>query len=235
MAATMRKWPAPIDHTFILCDPKKEPERAAYLTSWLAAQPIDPACYTMRLACYGSDLSATEAYRVYNPWQDRRPVEFQRNFNSYNLKLGEISLVLNWAAAARAAVEGGHSVVMILESDVLFSDRFLDSLDGVLKRLEGVDWDFLSLSAGANLRPRRSGSEDTRCWFPAPHYYHTRTTDAMIFKVPMLEKILNTLFPFAEVLDWELNYQLTLHKSQSLWLDPPIIRQGSGKEYPTTL
>ena len=64
---------------------------------------------------------------------------------------------------------------------------------------------------------------------------HTRTTDAMIFRVPMLEKILTTLFPFAEVLDWELNYQLTRHSSVSLWLDPPIIRQGSGKEYETTL
>ena len=67
------------------------------------------------------------------------------------------------------------------------------------------------------------------------HYYHTRTTDAMIFKVDMMAKILGTLFPFAEVLDWELNYQLSLHKSRSFWLDPPIIRQGSGKEYKTTL
>jgi hypothetical protein len=57
----------------------------------------------------------------------------------------------------------------------------------------------------------------------------------MIFKVSMLKQIVGTLFPFAEVLDWELNYQLTLHKSISYWLDPPIIRQGSGKEYPTTL
>jgi hypothetical protein len=57
----------------------------------------------------------------------------------------------------------------------------------------------------------------------------------MIFKVSMLDKILNSLFPFSEVLDWELNYQLTLNSSKSLWLDPPIIRQGSGKEYPTTL
>jgi hypothetical protein len=57
----------------------------------------------------------------------------------------------------------------------------------------------------------------------------------MIFQVSMLQKICETLIPFAEVLDWELNYQLALHNSRSLWLDPPIVRQGSGKEYPTTL
>jgi hypothetical protein len=58
----------------------------------------------------------------------------------------------------------------------------------------------------------------------------------MIFKVSMLEKIVGTFLPVAEVLDWELNYQLTLHGSRTLWLDPPIIRQGSATgEYATTL
>jgi hypothetical protein len=143
-------------------------------------------------------------------------------------------LVLNWAAAAQAAVAAGHNVVMMLESDVLFDDGFLMKLTAVMNPLEGKDWDFLSLSAGAGLRPPRNPQSHDG-WFSAPYYYHTRTTDAMIFKVDMLKKILGTLFPFVDVLDWELNYQLTLHKSISLWLDPPILRQGSGKEYATTL
>ncbi len=228
--------PAPIDHTFILCDPSKEPERAAYLRKWLRDHSISPESYTMELHCYGNTLTMDTVERVYNPWVDRKPVELQRNFNSYNLKLGEISLVLNWAHAAHTAVERGYKVVMILESDVLFNDDFLEALAESMKQLEGREWDFLSLTAGAGLRPPRSPSDgNERKWFPAPYYYHTRTTDAMIFKVSMLEKIHSTLFPFAEVLDWELNYQLTLHKSRSFWLDPPILRQGSGKEYPTTL
>lgn len=229
-------WPTPIDHTFILCDPSKEPERAAYLISWLIKHGIKEESYTMGLDCYGNTLSVETVERVYNPWVDRRPVELQRNFNSYNLKLGEISLVLNWAHAARTAVERGYKVVMILESDVIFHDDFLSGLTESMTQLEGRAWDFLSLTAGAGLRPRRPADDDkSRKWFPAPHYYHTRTTDAMIFKVSMLEKILSTLFPFAEVLDWELNYQLTLHHSVSLWLDPPILHQGSGTTYPSTL
>jgi hypothetical protein len=229
-------WPSPIDHTFILCDLLKEPERAAYLTSWLRTHNISAESYTMELSCYGDTLSMETVDRVYNPWVDRKPVELQRNFNSYNMKLGEISLVLNWAHAARTAVERGYKVVMILESDVIFHDDFLSGLTESLLKLEAQTWDFLSLTAGAGLRPRRRADDGgLRAWFPAPHYYHTRTTDAMIFKVSMLEKILSTLFPFAEVLDWELNYQLTLHRSTSLWLDPPILHQGSGKEYPSTL
>jgi hypothetical protein len=230
-----RKWPAPIDHVYILCDPAREPDRATYLTKWLSDQRIDPSVYTLFLECYGTTLNPADAVKAYNPWQDRRPVEKERNFNSHNLKLGEISLVLNWAAAARRAVDAKHTCVMILESDVLFGEAFLPKLSDALNALRDDPWDFLSLSAGANLRPKRNPGDTAMAWFNAPGYYHTRTTDAMIFRVSMLEKILKTLFPFAEVLDWELNYQLELNKSVSMWLDPPIIRQGSGSVYPTTL
>ena len=228
----MNTWPSPIEHVYILCDVAKEPDRAAYLHQWLSTHPVGP--YTMDLACYGPTLTPAQL-KAYDPWIPRKPVPYeQRNFNSYNLKPGEISLVLNWAAVAQAAVEKGYSVVMILESDVLFHDDFLPKLGAALHALQDTAWDFLSISAGANLRPRHPPVAEG--WFPPIHpYFHTRTTDAMIVKVSMLKKILGTLFPFSEVLDWELNYQLTLHSSRSLWLDPPIVKQGSGNVYPTTL
>jgi hypothetical protein len=162
-----------------------------------------------------------------------------RSFNSYNMKPSEISLCINWEHFARTAVRAGHRCVMMFESDVLFDDAFLPRLTDAMRILETdrVGWDFLSLSAGANLRPARGDASDRLGWFPPINdYYHTRTCDAMVFKVDMLEKIVGTFFPVAEVLDWELNYQLTLHKSRTFWLDPPIIRQGSATgEYQTSL
>ena len=230
------KWPEPIDHTYILCDPAREVERAAYLTRWLQEKSLPVDSYTMGLSCYGTTLSPAYAMEVYDPTVSRPSVPGeQRNFNASNLKLGEISLVLNWAAVAKDAVQKKYGAVMILESDVLFSPTFLTDLDTSLSALKGIPWDFLSLSEGPGLRPKRAPGDTNRGWFPVHHYYHTRTTDAMIFRVSMLEKILTTLFPFAEVLDWELNYQLARHTSKSFWLDPPIIKQGSGTVYPTTL
>lgn len=226
-------WPKPIDHVFLLCDPAREPDRAAYLTNWLRESGIPPECYTMGLACYGDTLADEDALRVYNPLSLRYSPD--RGQYCRNLKKSEISLVLNWAAAARQAVDRGFSVVMILESDVLFFPEFLTNLSVALKAAP-AGWDFLSLSAGANLRPRRPADSTELGWFPPlVPYYHTRTTDAMIFRVPMLKNILGTLFPFSDVLDWELNYQLSRHVSKSWWLDPPIVRQGSGNEYPTSL
>jgi hypothetical protein len=225
-------WPEPIDHTFILCDSEREPERADYLKSWLAKHSIHPDSYTMELHCYKDSITGELANRVYNPWIDRG--EPLKNFNRFNLKQGEISLVLNWAHAAKKAVEKNYKVIMMLESDVIFDNQFLYILKHVLEPIQTMTWDFLSISAGANLRPKRDKDEIGFKWFLVKNI-HTRTTDAMIFRVSMLEKIVSTLFPFAEVLDWELNYQLSLHDSMSLWLDPPIIRQGSGKEYESTL
>ena len=226
-------WPAPIDHTFILCNPEREPGRAKYLTEWLRTQNISATSYTMGLRCYKGDITTELAERVYNPWIDRG--EANKNFTRFNLKQGEISLVLNWAHAAKTAVEKNYKVVMILESDVLFSDRFLPNLTDVLHMIHDAPWDFLSISGRADLRPKRAAGDTAFKWFRVSGSIHTRTTDAMIFRVSFLDKILTTLFPFAEVLDWELNHQLDIHKSTTLWLDPPIIRQGSGIEYPTTL
>lgn len=232
-------WPAPIDHLYILCDPREEPQRAAYLRSSFQKMGMPTSCWSFVNKCYGSTLSAADAHAAYNPYVDRRPVEPMRSFNSYNIKPSELSLCINWDHFARTAIAAGHKCVMMFESDVLFTDDFLTRLAEAMAILttNNVSWDFLSLSAGANLRPKRDAGDTRPGWFPSINdYFHTRTCDAMVFKVSMLEKIVPTFLPVAEVLDWELNYQLTLHGSRTLWLDPPIIRQGSATgEYKTSL
>jgi hypothetical protein len=234
----MAFWPKPIDHLYILCDPREEPDRAAYLRAWFAETGLDPSCWTLASKCYGRTLTAADAHAAYNPFVDRRPIEPMRSFNSYNMKPAEISLCINWFNAAQLAVKAGHRVVMIFESDVLFEGDFLGNLREAMDRLAGKEWDFLSISAGAKLYPHRDPALAMGpAWLASINpYFHTRTCDAMIFKVEMLQKILKTFLPVAEVLDWELNYQLTLHGSRTLWLDPPIIRQGSATgEYKTSL
>jgi hypothetical protein len=228
--------PNPIDHLYILCNKEKEPDRATFLEKWLSEHKIDPKSYTFSCFCYADTIPHEVIWRVYNPWNKYRAV--LRSANSYNLKLGEISLCTNWAAAALEAIKAKHNVVMFWESDVLPDPDFLDKLNSSLLLLEkehGSNWDFLSISSGANMRPRREPDDTIQKWFPVKNYFHTRTTDAMIFKGNMLQKIFPFFIPFAEVLDWELNYHLTIHSSRSFWLDPPIIRQGSGTVYKTTL
>jgi hypothetical protein len=216
-----------VDHVYILCRPDKEPDRAAYLQKWLNDNRIDPAQYTLGMATYGDDpfFQSKDLWTVYDPWTTQYGRTVQ-NFNSRNLKPGELSLLMNFAAAAKAAVAAKYTTVMILESDVLFCEKFLDRLQTAMSALPPT-WEFLSLSASAGLVPK--DLHPHQLWYsPLQPYFHTRCTDSMIFRVTMLEKILQTFFPFAEPLDWELNFQLSLHKAHSLWLHPPILRQGSG-------
>ena len=219
-----------VDHVYVLCDPEREPERAAYLRRTLS----EP--YTFVSKCYGTTLSAADAIKAYDPFQNRAPVERERNFSSHNLKLSEISLLINWHHFATKAVAAGHKYVMMFESDVLFTPSFRTDLETALSLLEPDSFDFLSISALPHLRPSREEGDVAPRWYEARGYYKTRTCDAMIFSVPMLERISKTFFPCADVLDWELNYQLNLHRARCFWLDPPIITQGSGSGvYPTTL
>jgi hypothetical protein len=222
--------PDPIDHIYIICNKEKEPDRALYLQTWLDTAKLDPTKYTFISSFYGDSIPNDYIWKVYDPWSKSRPMSIRGSRISYNMKLGEISLCINWGAAAFEANQSNHNVVMFWESDVLPDTKFLSNLDSAMQNLRtthGDNWDFLSISAGANMRPQRDPANTMQKWFPVTNYFHTRTTDAMIFKVDMLKKIYSTYFPFAEVLDWELNYHLHTHKSRSFWLDPPIIKQGS--------
>jgi hypothetical protein len=235
----MRRFPHPIDHCYILCNPEKEPDRIKYLTTWLAENEIDPSCYTIGVDCYGTDpfFQTAEVWKVYDPWSTQHGRRLA-NGTSTNLKAGELSLILNFVGAAKKAVAAGHKTVMILESDVLFFDDFLGKFEKALAALDTEPmpkdgWDFLSLSASAKLVPERGDAPVNQQWFrPINSYFHTRCTDSMVFRVDMLAKILQTILPCAEPLDWELNFQLSIHRSRSFWLDPPIMKQGSGAAGP---
>ena len=63
--------------------------------------------------------------------------------------------------------------------------------------------------------------------YPPPHEFVYRCTDSMLFQVSYLAKIITTLIPFRECLDWELNIQNMHHKGKTWWADPPLAEQGT--------
>lgn len=217
-----------IDHCYILCNPEKEPERADYLRNWFQSKNISPSRYSFSSDCYGTDplFQTKSVWNFYNPWTNLYGRRIANN-TSHNLKPAEISLLMNFACIAKKAVDAGHTTVMILESDIQFEEDCLERLEVAMSQVP-PDWDFLSISASLGMKPRRRQEDVGKLWFPPSHpYFHTRCADSMIFRVSMLKNILSTFFPFAEALDWELNFQLTLHRAKSYWLDPPVMYQGS--------
>ena len=54
-----------------------------------------------------------------------------------------------------------------------------------------------------------------------------RCTDSMLFTTDYMKRLNRTFLPFREIIDWEMNYQLMLHKGKALWADPPLAEQGT--------
>ena len=178
---------------------------------------------------WGSELSAEQVFQVWDPFL--RPGLPVFTWKSRFLSKGEISLVLNFYVAAVHAIQQKYKKILIFESDIWLAPDFLTRFQDLMNDLETKEWDFVSLGEGVGTRPPgapMSYFASTKAYAP-PHKWVFRCTDSMLFKVDFLTKVVDTLIPFRECLDWELNFQIGVHNGTALWADPPLAEQGSSR------
>ena len=136
---------------------------------------------------------------------------------------------MNFYAAAKLACSSNFNQVLIFESDSWLREDFVPCLTDLLKDLANKEWDYVSLGEGVRTRPPgcdQSMYAKTKAYQP-PHQFVFRCTDSMLFKVSYLQKLIMTMIPFRECLDWELNIQTLAHSGKSWWADPPLAEQGT--------
>lgn len=220
-------WPSEIDAVFVLIHPTKEKARHAFLLPHLRERGIPADKIIVCAPTWGDELTAAQIFSLYDPFL--RPHIPIFTFKARSLSRGEISLVLNFITAARTAVERGLKKVLIFESDTWLREDFCSRLHDLLADLRDKTWDYVSLGEGARTRPKGCDSSfygPTRA-YPPNHQFVYRCTDSMLFQVSYLAKMLPTIVPFRECLDWELNIQAMAHQSKSWWADPPLAEQGT--------
>jgi hypothetical protein len=216
-----------LDKIILLVNPKREEERFQRLITHLQRRGIPFEKIAISGPTWGDELSNDLIFQYYDPFCRKGMPIF--TFKARCLSKGEISLVLNFLAGAEAVVKNNLNTVLFLESDVFLREDFTERLDDLLKQLEGRDWDYVSLGEGARTRPPGCDPSffgKTKIYDP-PHQFVYRCTDSMLFRVSYLRKVLTTVVPFRECLDWELNIQHMHHKSKALWADPPLVEQGT--------
>ena len=214
-----------VDQIFLLANSRREPERLNRLLPHLLERGIPKDKITMSGPTWGDELTSEEIFQYYDPFCRKELPIF--TFKARCLSRGEISLVLNFIWGAQEACKRGYKTVVFLESDVFLRDDFISRLDALIA--QPVDWDYISLGEGVRTRPPNcdiSQFGPTKLYEP-PHQFVYRCTDSMVFKVSYLQRILQTMRPFREGLDWELNIQNMHHKGISLWADPPLVEQGT--------
>jgi len=217
-----------IDKIYVLVHPQHETQRFSRLIKHFDTIGLPKEKIAYGAATWGSELSSSLIFTVWDPFL--RPGVPNLTWKSRCLSKGEISLVLNFYSAISDAVKQNYKNIMIFESDVYLRQDFLPRFGDLWKDLSG-EWDFVSLGEGVGTRPEGALASywaPTRCYKP-PHQFVFRCTDSMLFRVEFLKKIVQTILPFRECLDWELNYQLACHKGTALWADPPLAEQGSSR------
>jgi hypothetical protein len=217
---------------FVMCHPEHERKRYEWLRKHLPARGIPLERITWIRGPWGSELSAADIFAVYDPFKPRLGLNVALSYKSACMSRGEISLVLTFRKALEAAAASEASQVIIFESDVVLRPDFCERLESVLTQATSEPWDYISLGEGVGTRPR--GREAISYFAPTevfkpPHQWVYRCTDSMLFRREFVQKLLKTIVPFRECLDWELNAQTIAHGGKALWADPPLVEPGSGR------
>jgi hypothetical protein len=225
----MDSWMEEIDKIYVLVHPEYEKDRFERMKVHMSSLGLPMNKVLFAAACWGSELKSADIFNVWDPYL--RPGIPTLTWKCRCLSKGEVSLVLNFYAVIKDAVKNKYSKIIILESDVFLRSDFTTCLNDLMIDLKDKPWDYVSLGEGIGTRPSGvPGSywSPTKA-YPAPHQFVFRCTDSMLLRGEFLEKLLGTLIPFRECLDWELNYQLAVHRAVALWADPPLAEQGSSR------
>jgi hypothetical protein len=220
-----------LPNIYIMCNPRHEQKRYQQLLKHLPARGIPLEKLRFVDGPWGSEISSDTYFGVYDPYTIRFGLEKALSFKAARLLKAEVSLVLSFHKAVLMALNDSVEKAIFFESDVILREDFLDRLKTVLENSANDKWDYISLGEGVGTRPHGhspSYFSETKLYLP-PHQFVFRCCDSMLLRRSFLEKLSQTLLPFRECLDWELNIQMLAHRGTSLWVDPPLVEPGSGR------
>ena len=238
-----RKWPEQVEAVYVLCHMTKEKARYDRLLPHLLSRGVPADKITICAPTWGSELKTDTIFTFYDPFLKRGSLP-AFTFKSAGLTRGEISLGINLSVAikdiaTKAATKPQQPekprLYIILESDVWLREDFVPRLHEILKEGVNTKWDYISLGEGVGTRPKVGGDSEllrsyygpTKLHVP-PHQWVYRCTDSMLFTEDYMKRLSGTIAPFKEIVDWEMNFQLNfVHKGKALWVDPPLVEQGT--------
>lgn len=200
-----------IAHIFAICDARFEPERYAAMEIWLSSTfPSD--YYSFDFYCWGSTVTRED---------------LQQYGISMRPSLSEASLILNHLKILEKFCEHYDPAdrILVLESDAMPVEGWMDTLSVQLAKLETQQWDVFQIGNGCSLTPKRFdhtiSAEPDVYLCPA-----TRCTDSIIWNRRGAEAVLrcrNIDLP----IDHHLNRLINEVPLRVYWGHPSLIVQGS--------
>ena len=162
------------------------------------------------------DNSANLQYTRYALWYPE--IHHPRNLNIF-----EISLTIKHFYILEKIANGKEDFCLVLEDDVLLCDDFPNIVDKYMKETP-KDWDFIFIGSGCNLKPKNI-LPSKLCYLK--EHPASKCADSYFVTKKAAKQIIQTYMPFSSVSDWELAYQMYIHKHMVYWWEPSLVKQGS--------
>jgi hypothetical protein len=229
---TDTQWPDEVKWVYCICNPQKEKERFERFLPHFVIHGIPKERLRVSGPTWADTLDAATIFKVYDPFLKRGDLP-TFCYKAARLSKGELSLILNFFSAIQHAAKdiSGDDMILIFESDAHIRRDFVKRLGEVVAAAKAADPAWCAVSLGEGVGTRLPGS--AKSYYaptqvaPAPSTWGFRCTDSMLLRGSFVQKLAQTLLPFKESLDWELNFQAMLHGAKVLWAEPPLAEQGT--------
>ena len=198
-----------IEHIYVIISREFEPDRANYLTRFFNENNL------------GIQITFVEALYKY---RDENKLE---NRYTYNLVLGEKCLLQNYINLYRHILTTNYNTVLVLESDVLFTENFKEKLSIVVNEFKSLNENnaMCFLGNACNLKYNENNKKTEHLYLQMS----SSCTDSMILTRMSIQNILNEMTNkiISKPADHLLNDIIINKDIKAYWCNPPVIIQGS--------
>ena len=165
------------------------------------------------------ELNSNSIFNIYDPFLPRGKLPLL-NPKATHLPLDDIVHMCSFVTILQNAATldlPDESVILVLDATTIPRRDF----NGRLKDIMEMEWDCLSLAHHPSVLTEDSSyfADSEVC----QHEVACRITSrAVAFRLSYVKKIVKTILPFRERLDYELVFQTLIHKTKAQYIFPPI-------------
>lgn len=165
------------------------------------------------------ELSSESIFNIYDPFLPRGKLPLLDS-KATHLPLNDIIHMCSFVTILQNAASldfPDDSMVLIMDARTVPRRDFNDRLKGLM----GLSWDCLSLAHGPAVL-----AEDASYFADSEILEHDPTTPitsrAVALRLSYVKKIVRTILPFREPMDYELVFQTLIHKTTPQYVFPPL-------------
>jgi len=142
-----------------------------------------------------------------------------------NLSHAQICITITHIEIYKKILENKFKLCLILEDDALLDIDFLKKLNYYIDNLPN-DFDIGFINSGCGMHIKDTNNE--QIWYK---FNYSRTCCAYLITDIACKKLIDSIIPFNDAIDHELNAQINKLKLNSYWCEPTIVKDGSECKY----